>query len=357
VTSLLPHSVSGLTGELLSGLGAVTLDADGEVRHRPVLVDPAAGADAGAEGIAAAALAVAEFPAVSIAVLRADGGSPAPELLEAVSLTLAPVDHPAAADRRVVPVVDVDAALDEITLSITANPASTALLNELLRAGEHGTVLEALRLESLTYSTLLAGAEFARWLSGRGPKAAPERPAQPVLFDRDGDLLRVTLNHPARRNAFSAALRDELVAALTVAVADPSIAEVRLDAVGPNFCSGGDLAEFGTVSDPVRAHIIRTDQSVGRLITALGDRITVVVHGSCVGAGVELPAFARRVVARPDTTLRLPEIAMGLIPGAGGTASIPRRIGRWRTAYLALAGTSIDAEQALAWGLVDEIAD
>jgi enoyl-CoA hydratase/carnithine racemase len=75
-----------------------------------------------------------------------------------------------------------------------------------------------------------------------------------------------------------------------------------------------------------------------------------------VGAGIELPAFARRVVAAPDTLIRLPEIAMGLIPGAGGTASIPPRIGRHRTAYLALTGTTLTAEQALGWGLVDAIA-
>ena len=54
----------------------------------------------------------------------------------------------------------------------------------------------------------------------------------------------------------------------------------------------------------------------------------VVVHGACVGAGVELAAFADRVIARPSTRFRLPEVGMGLIPGAGGAVSIPRRIGR-----------------------------
>jgi enoyl-CoA hydratase/carnithine racemase len=81
----------------------------------------------------------------------------------------------------------------------------------------------------------------------------------------------------------------------------------------------------------------------------------VIVHGACVGAGVELPAFAGRVVARPDARFRLPEVAMGLVPGAGGTVSIPRRIGRQATALLALTGDTIDAPTALALGLVDEI--
>ena len=81
------------------------------------------------------------------------------------------------------------------------------------------------------------------------------------------------------------------------------------------------------------------------------------MHGSCVGAGVELPAFATRVVARPDASFRLPELGMGLVPGAGGTVSLPRRIGRQRAAWLALTGVPIDVETALSWRLVDAIAE
>jgi enoyl-CoA hydratase/carnithine racemase len=77
------------------------------------------------------------------------------------------------------------------------------------------------------------------------------------------------------------------------------------------------------------------------------------VHGPCAGAGIELAAFAGTVVAEAGTTFRLPEVGMGLIPGAGGTVGIPRRIGRWRTLYLALTGHRIDVATALAWGLVD----
>ena len=87
------------------------------------------------------------------------------------------------------------------------------------------------------------------------------------------------------------------------------------------------------------------------------DRTTVRVHGACIGAGLELASFSRRVVAHPDTVFQLPEVAMGLIPGAGGTVGLPLRIGRQRTAHLALTGTALDARTALAWGLVDEIVD
>ncbi|MFF3145493.1 enoyl-CoA hydratase/isomerase family protein, partial [Streptomyces sp. NPDC057927] len=88
-----------------------------------------------------------------------------------------------------------------------------------------------------------------------------------------------------------------------------------------------------------------------------GPRVTAHLHGACVGAGIELAAFAGRVLAAPGTVIRLPEVGMGLIPGAGGTASLPVRIGRERTAYLALSGDTLSAAQALGWGLVDEIGE
>ena len=214
----------------------------------------------------------------------------------------------------------------------------------------------ALDAESLAYSTLLGGPEFAAWLGRRGPRPLPP-PAEeePVLLRRDGDRLRVTLNRPQRRNAYGRELRDALVSALQFASWDESIHRVVLDGAGPSFCSGGDLDEFGTAPDPVTAHLVRTRAGAALPLHRVADRVEVRLHGACVGAGIELPAYAHRIVAAPDTRLRLPEIAMGLIPGAGGTVSIPRRIGRWRTLHLALAGDFIDAATATSWGLVDEI--
>jgi len=176
-----------------------------------------------------------------------------------------------------------------------------------------------------------------------------------VLADRAGDRLTLTLNRPERRNAYGHAVRDALVSALQIAVVDPAVT-VALRGAGPAFCSGGDLAEFGTAPDPSMAHLIRLRHSAGQLLHDLAGRVTAHLHGACVGAGIELPAFAGRVIAASDTRIALPEVGMGLVPGAGGTVSIVRRIGRWRTAWLALTGDVLDAEQALRWGLVDEIA-
>ena len=79
------------------------------------------------------------------------------------------------------------------------------------------------------------------------------------------------------------------------------------------------------------------------------------MNGKCIGAGIELPAFSDKVIADETVSISLPEIKMGLIPGAGGTVSIPRRIGPQKTAYLALSGQSIDSQTALDWKLVNEI--
>jgi enoyl-CoA hydratase/carnithine racemase len=191
-------------------------------------------------------------------------------------------------------------------------------------------------------------------VANRGLRLLPPLVDDPVLLARDGDVLRITLNRPERRNAYGAQLRDALVAGLDVARHDPDV-RVLLAGNGPCFCAGGDLAEFGTTPDPETGHRIRTQHGAARPLHELAARTEVRLHGPVIGAGIELAAFAGRVIAAPGTTVRLPEVSMGLIPGAGGTVSLPRRIGVPRTLYLALTGAVLDAETALAWGLIDEI--
>lgn len=254
-----------------------------------------------------------------------------------------------------VTVPDLDEATERLRGAVAASPLAAGVLVELLRHRPGRSVEEDLLAESLAYSTLQAGPEHARWLAGRRPVAHRSGEGPPVRLARRGGELAVTLARPQVRNAYDAATRDALCEALTVAVLDPSVTRVVLAGAGTDFCSGGDLAEFGTVPDPVTGHRIRTRRSVARLLHQVGDRVTVHVQGACVGAGVELAALAGHVVAAPDARFRLPELAMGLVPGSGGTASLPRRMGRHRTAWLALTGAWLGATDALAWGLVDEV--
>jgi len=245
--------------------------------------------------------------------------------------------------------------LAAIAASVERHPIASLALVQLLRRGEARSTHEALLDESLVYSMLQSGPEFGAWLAGHSRRSPPEHREPAVRAEREGNTLTVTLDRPEKRNAFSAEMRDALCEVLEVAVLDESLESIVLRGEGRAFCSGGDLDEFGTLPDPASAHVIRSTRHAARLLAACAHRVTARVHGACIGAGMELPAFCGHVVARRDARFRLPEIEMGLVPGAGGTCSIPRRIGRQRTAWLALTGESIDAATALAWGLIDRI--
>jgi hypothetical protein len=248
-----------------------------------------------------------------------------------------------------------DPMLPAILSQVARCPLAAVSLAVLLRGGGGRSVEDGLAAESAVYSTLQAGPEFDAWKATRGAPSLPPDPEPPVLTERDGDELRIVLNRPHRHNAVTAGLRDALAEALTLAAADDSITAVHLSGNGPSFCSGGDLAEFGSLPDPATAHVTRLLRSPARLAHMVADKLHVHLHGACMGAGIEVPALAGRVSAARGAVISLPELGLGLIPGAGGTASIPRRIGRQRTAALALSGARIDAATALAWGLVDEI--
>jgi enoyl-CoA hydratase/carnithine racemase len=240
----------------------------------------------------------------------------------------------------------------DVVAAVERNPQASAACVRLL-TDPPSSIEDGLVGESLAYAELQAGPEFARWLDERGP-ATPAPSPEPVLLERDGDHLTITLNRPEAHNAVDVALRDALVEAFGLVDADPALT-ATLRGAGPSFCSGGDLREFGTFPDPATAHAIRLERLPARALAAVADQVTARVHGHCVGAGAELAAFCHRVVADPGTTFRLPELSMGLVPGQGGTVSIPRRIGAQRSAWLALSGRPIDAATALEWGLVDQL--
>lgn len=291
------------------------------------------------------------LPAVTIALSPSSEASPSE----------APTSREASLRSDLAACCDVELTSEEAVIALFAafrtTPIAALAYAQLLRAAPRRSVYEALLAESFVYSTLQAGSEFASWLgtwqARKRRKAAAPGPA--VRMDRDRDRLEIHLVRAGKHNAFSRAMRDGLSEALQLALADPSIEEVVLSGEGPSFCSGGDLDEFGSFPDPAEAHAIRTTRSPALLLSRLADRVRVEVHGACIGAGAELPAFAGRVVAEEDAFFQLPEVGLGLVPGAGGTASLPLRIGRHRTAWLGLSGERIDARTALDWGLVDEV--
>lgn len=252
-------------------------------------------------------------------------------------------------------VPDLDDAMNAISRAVEQRGRSALVLAATLRQTSQLPIADAIAAEASAYSTLLGGPEFAEWLSSRKTKNIASNEIERVLTSITGNTLNIRMNRKLRLNAIDAAMRAELVEAFSIALADPTL-DVKLTGVGPCFSNGGDLREFGTSPDVATAWSVRMSQHPGWYLSQIAERATVHMHGNCIGAGVEMPAFASHVIADPETTFLLPELAMGLIPGAGGCVSIPRRIGRWRTLWLVLTGTRLNAQEALAIGLIDDIA-
>ena len=152
-------------------------------------------------------------------------------------------------------------------------------------------------------------------------------------------------------NAFSAAVRRDLLEAAHLAIADASIDAIVIACAGRTFVAGADLAEFGKpFAAPDFNEVIATlEESVKPVIAAL--------HGAVLGGGFELMLGTHYRIAHAGTRLGLPEVTFGLLPGAGGTQRLPRLCGAEQAFDLIRSGRSIDAVEALRLGIVDRVAE
>ncbi|MBV2234990.1 MAG: enoyl-CoA hydratase/isomerase family protein [Sterolibacterium sp.] len=256
-------------------------------------------------------------------------------------------------------VVADEAAASSLLAAIRQAPQAATVLVQTLRHTAGLPVDSGLLVESLAFATLQSGAEFSAWAATRQPQTVAHTDSgPPLLMTRTTDRphhLEIRLNRASRRNAMSVEMRNALVEAMQLLLTDTSIRSATVSGEGDCFSIGGDLDEFGTTPDAATAHLIRTLRLPAPLLARCAERVEFRLHGACIGAGIELPAFAGRVVATAKTFFQLPELKFGLIPGAGGCISLPRRIGRQRTAWLVLTGRRINASTALEWGLIDAI--
>lgn len=264
-----------------------------------------------------------------------------------------PRDHPLAAALDAV--IEPPISLDAVVRSTRANPLAAAVTVQLLRILPALPTQDGLTAESLAYGLLQGSAAHREWIARQSARSAPGE--RQVHTERHGDRLAITLDDPASGNAIDRTMRDALYAAFAVAALDPEIRIVELRGAGRTFSLGAELAEFGTTVDPAIAHAIRTATLPARMIARCAERLEVHVQGACVGAGLEMAAWARDFSAASDAWFQLPELAMGVLPGAGGCVALSRRIGRQRTGLLILSGKRVGARTALEWGLIDRIVD
>lgn len=178
-----------------------------------------------------------------------------------------------------------------------------------------------------------------------------------LLYDRSDDgVATITLNRPQALNAYSVQMRDDLHELLTNLAADDELRVVVFRGAGDRaFCAGADLTEFGTAPSPFAARRIRFARDVWAAVRGIPVPTIAALHGHAIGSGLELALHCNLRIAAASTRLLMPEAALGLLPAAGGTQTLPRIAGTHIAARLLLLGEPMQAQQAAAAGIVDEV--
>ena len=174
--------------------------------------------------------------------------------------------------------------------------------------------------------------------------------SETVRIDRSGPVAVVTVDNPPV-NAFSHAVRKELAAALDAARADPEVEAVVIAGAGRIFSGGADIREFDSGAS-------LKSPNLPELITAIEDSskpVVVALHGTAVGGACELALGCHGRVAAAGTKIGLPEVTLGIVPGAGGTQRLPRVVGVPAALDMIVTGRPVDAGKAAGLGLVDEV--
>ncbi len=177
-----------------------------------------------------------------------------------------------------------------------------------------------------------------------------------VLVRDDARVRTVAFNRPERHNALSDELLAAWRAALADAVSDPAVRGIVLAGEGPSFSSGRDLAQLGRrPAGETDFAFVLAEQRAALAVREIPKPVVVALHGHVIGGAFELALHADLRVAADDTSLRLPEIARGILPDVGGIEILHRLAGPSRTKRLVMTGEAIDARTALEWGIVDEV--
>jgi 3-hydroxyacyl-CoA dehydrogenase len=177
-----------------------------------------------------------------------------------------------------------------------------------------------------------------------------EKNMSPITTRRHGDVLIVTSNNPPV-NALGHAVREGLVAAMDEADRDEAVKAVVIIGEGQTFFAGADISEFGTPKAFAQPML---PQVVDR-IEACTKPVVAAIHGTAFGGGLEVALASHYRVAVPSAKLGVPEVKLGLLPGAGGTQRLPRVAGVRKALEMAATGNPVSAKEAYEIGLVDKL--
>jgi enoyl-CoA hydratase len=174
-----------------------------------------------------------------------------------------------------------------------------------------------------------------------------------VIYEKEDGVASVTLNRPRVLNAIDLTMRDELWTLFEAVRLDPDVGVVVFRGAGGRaFSSGADIRDFGSAPSYVEARRARQERDLWRLLLAIEKPLIASLHGHVVGAGLELSLCCDLRIAGESARLGLPELALGYLPAAGGSQTLPRMVGPGRALHMILSGEPVDAAAALAAGLV-----
>ena len=169
-------------------------------------------------------------------------------------------------------------------------------------------------------------------------------------FSKEGEIGVITLNSPPV-NALSAAVRDGLHDGFKAAIADPDVKAIVLICEGRTFIAGADISEFGGAQKGASLFDVQA------MMEDSPKPVVAAIHGTALGGGLEVALCAHYRVAVPSARCGLPEVNLGLLPGAGGTQRLPRIAGVEKALEMVTSGQHVPAKECLAMGLVDELAE
>ncbi len=170
----------------------------------------------------------------------------------------------------------------------------------------------------------------------------------PMKLARDGDVAVVSIDSPPV-NALSAAVRQGILDGITQADADPAVKAIVFICEGRTFLAGADITEFGKPPKPPALSLVQDAIENAR------KPVIAAIHGTALGGGLEVALCCHYRVAVPSARCGLPEVHLGLLPGAGGTQRLPRIVGAEKALTMVTSGEHVPAKQCLEMGLVDEL--
>ncbi len=177
-----------------------------------------------------------------------------------------------------------------------------------------------------------------------------------LLYEASDGVAVITLNRPKVLNALNTALMGELDRAAAAAKTDPAVRVVILTGSGEKaFAAGADIGELAVLSPLQAVEYARRGQRITRNLEELGKPVIAAVNGFALGGGCELAMACTLRIAAASARFGQPEVSLGIIPGYGGTQRLSRLVGKGRALDLVLTGRMVNADEALAMGLVNKV--